>query len=174
MTGTPGGQLSWSDKVEKLTIGSLDNVHLTVEAQYNPRELQIDKQISWQQPSCLPGTEGARDGDQDEVEVTSAPTRSMSVNLLFDGFEDHRSVQPEIDKLETLSSIQEPGSKKQPLRRPHHCVVTWGVAGTKAFCCVIDSLTVKMTMFAPGGAPLRATCTVKLREVHVLSKLGAT
>ncbi len=31
----------------KLWIGSLDNPGIVVEAQYNPKELQIDKQIPW-------------------------------------------------------------------------------------------------------------------------------
>ena len=36
---------------------------------------------------------------------------------------------------------------------------------------MIESLSTKLTMFAPNGTPLRATCTVKLKEVHVLAKL---
>ena len=95
----------------------------------------------------------------------------MSIELLFDGYESHRSVQPEIDQLEQLSSIRDPGSPDETLRRPHYCVVTWGAAGTRPFRCVIETLTTRVTMFAPDGAPLRATCTVKLKEVNVLAKL---
>jgi hypothetical protein len=173
---SPGGARSgkpaprWHDKVEKLTIGSLDNTALNVVAQYNPKELQFEKQIQWKTPERLPGGQVPRDGDNDEVELNSAPTRSVSIELLFDGYEEHRSVQPEIDKLEVLSSVRVPGSKDTALRRPHHCVVTWGSGGTRPFRCVIESLSTKLTMFAPGGEPLRATCTVKLKEVDVLSK----
>jgi hypothetical protein len=166
---TAGGRV-WSPRVEQLMIGSLDDVRLTVVAQYNPRELQIDKQIPWQQPARLPSAEGARDGQHGEVEITAAPTRSTSIELLFDGYEAHRSVQPEIDKLERLSSIRDPGSPDEARRRPHHCVVTWGAAGTRPCRCVIETLTTRVTMFAPDGAPLRATCTVKLKEVNVLAK----
>ena len=36
---------------------------------------------------------------------------------------------------------------------------------------MIESLSTKLTMFAPNSTPLRATCTVKLKEVYVLAKL---
>jgi hypothetical protein len=167
----------WDANVEKLAIGSLDNTPLTVVAQYNPKELQIEKAIQWGKPERVPGSRVARDGEQDEAEMTAAPTRSITVELLFDGYEEHKTVQPEIDKLEVMSSVRVPGSKEAALRRAHHCVVTWGTKGTRPFRCVIESLITKITMFAPNGAPLRATCTVKLKEVSVLSKMdepGAT
>jgi len=75
---------------------------VTVVAQYNPRELQFDKQIPWQKPERLRAGNVPRDGRDDEVELTHAtPTRSVTIELLFDGtYEQHRSVQPEVDKLE--------------------------------------------------------------------------
>jgi hypothetical protein len=160
----------WGDKVEKLYFGSLDAPDCTIVAQYNPKELQIDKQIQWKKPERVPGSHPGAVED-DEVELTTAPTRTMNLELLFDGFEDHRSVQPEIDMLETMSSIREPGSKHAYLRRAHHCVVAWGsVDGARRFRCVIDSLSTKVTMFSPKGQPLRATCTMKLQEVKMLAK----
>jgi hypothetical protein len=160
----------WPDKVEKLYFGSLDVPACTIVAQYNPKELQIDKQISWKKPERVPGSHPGAVQD-DEMELTVAPTRTMNLELLFDGFEEHRSVQPEIDMLETMSSIREPGSKHAYLRRAHHCVVAWGsVDGARRFRCVIDSLSTKVTMFSPKGEPLRATCTMKLTEVKMLAK----
>jgi hypothetical protein len=95
----------------------------------------------------------------------------MNLELLFDGFEDQRSVQPQIDMLEKLSSIRKPGSKHAYLRRAHHCVVAWGSTdGARRFRCVIESLSTKVTMFSPQGEPLRATCTMKLKEVKMLAK----
>jgi hypothetical protein len=51
-------------------------------------------------------------------------------------------------------------------------VVIWGPSSARQFRCVIDSLTTKLTMFAPNGEPLRATCTMKLTEVTVLETDG--
>jgi hypothetical protein len=168
-----GEQKPWSDKVEKLYFGSLDRPDLTVVAQYNPKELQIDKQIQWKQPERIPGSHpGAVEDDQ--LELPAAPTRSMNLELMFDGFEDQRSVQPQIDLLEELSSIREPGSKHAYLRRAHHCVVAWGgVDGARRFRCVIESLSTKVTMFSPKGLPLRVTCSMKLKEVKMLAKTDA-
>lgn len=165
-----GEDKRWGDKIEKLYFGSLDVPDFTVVAQYNPKELQIDKQIQWKKPDRL---QGGHPGsvDDDELELPTAPTRSMTLELLFDGFEEHRSVQPEIDMLENMSSIREPGSKHAYLRRAHHCVVAWGgLDGARRFRCVIDALSTKVTMFSPKGLPLRAMCTLKLQEVKMLAK----
>jgi hypothetical protein len=83
------------------------------------------------------------------MELTAAPTRTMNLELLFDGFEHHRSVQPQIDMLEHMSSIREPGAKRAYMRRAHHCVVAWGsIDGARRFRCVIESLSTKVTMFS--------------------------
>jgi len=37
------------------------------------------------------------------------------------------------------------------------------------FKCVIESLSVKYTMFSDQGVPLRATCTVKLKEADTVT-----
>jgi hypothetical protein len=163
-------QKPWGDRIEKLYFGSLDVPDLTVVAQFNPKELQIEKQIQWKQPERIQGShEGAV--EDDGLELPTAPTRSMSLDLLFDGFEDQRSVQPQIDMLEELSSIRKPGSSHAYLRRAHHCVVAWGgVDGGRRFRCVIESLVTKVTMFSPKGQPLRATCSMKLKEVKMLAK----
>ncbi|TMQ23295.1 MAG: hypothetical protein E6J91_00245 [Deltaproteobacteria bacterium] len=171
MMNTARRRLTWSAKLEKLTIGSLDNHRLHVVAQYNPKDLQIDKQVSWLTHNRWPVDERRKDNQQADVEINQAPSRSMSIELLFDGYEEHRSIQPEIDKLEELSSLQPPRSKNGPRLRPHYCVVTWGVAGARPFRYVIESLSTKVMMFAPSGAPLRVACTVKLKEVHMMSKL---
>jgi hypothetical protein len=82
---TGRGMASWGQKVEKLAIGSLDNSRLTVVAHYNPKEIQIDKEVPWQQHNSWPTAERSRANQQDDAESNSTPTRSMSVELLFDG-----------------------------------------------------------------------------------------
>jgi hypothetical protein len=162
-------QKPWGAKVEKLYFGSLDKPKLTVVAQFNPKELQVDKQIPWKEPPRIQGSHGKI--EEDPLELPSAPTRSMNLELLFDGFEEQRSVQPQIDVLEELSSIRDAGSKDAFMRRAHHCVLAWGSTdGARRFRCVIESLATKVTMFSPQGEPLRAMCTMKLKEVKMLSK----
>jgi hypothetical protein len=159
----------------KLWLGSLDDAHLEVTAQYNPKEIQIDKQITWEEHKSRdnrnsqsqggrPNTDGS---GQSDLGFNGAPPRSMSIELLFDGYETNTSVESDIRALEEMASVQGPAPppNEQDKRRPHHCVLTWG-SDMRPFRCVIDSLTVKYQMWNRSGVPVRATCTVKLKEAR--------
>jgi hypothetical protein len=163
----------------KLWIGSIDNPQIEVRAQYNPKELQIDKQLSWGDHKAKvdktgPDQRGKADdkSQQGDLELTGAPTRSMSIELLFDSFESGGSVEPDVRVLEALSSVRDPGSTEPEMRRSHHCLVVWGAsgAGMRPFKCVIESLSVKYTMWDHSGTPKRATCTVKLKEAQFMAR----
>jgi hypothetical protein len=156
-----------------VAIGSVDEgeENLTVVAQYNPKELQIDKNIPWQknsQPNQSP-TAGI------QLEFTGAEGRSMSLELLFDGYESGdgkiaatgKTVLQTVNELNRLASPRDSKSSDENMRRPHQCVVVWGKAIAKTtFHCVIEQLSIKYTMFSDQGEPLRATCTVKLKEAN--------
>jgi hypothetical protein len=98
----------------------------------------------------------------------------MSVEMLFDGYEGGSRgsvhVTAQIAILETLARVRKPDSSDEKMRRPHHCVVSWGVAGMPTFKCVIENLSTKYSMFSSDGKPLRATCTVKLKEAARVDK----
>jgi hypothetical protein len=64
--------------------------------------------------------------------------------------------------------VLSPGDADETKRRPHLCVVKWGATVPK-FTCVIESLSAKYTMFSDAGVPLRATCTVKLKEADTVT-----
>src|SRR4051812_4494508 len=108
----------------KVSITSIDT-GLSVSAQYNPKELQVDRTIPWQ-----PHEQGNADGLQ--LEFTGAQGREMSLELLFDGYENAgttssgKTVADLIKDLTTLASVRDATSTTDDLRRPHHCVVTWG------------------------------------------------
>ncbi|HEY4180474.1 MAG TPA: hypothetical protein VGM90_26705 [Kofleriaceae bacterium] len=162
--------MSFEPANKKLSIGSIDDHGISVTAQYNPKELQVDKTVPWSKvnQSNQSNNEGVH------LEFTGAEGRSMTVELLFDGYEKNASVAGEIEKLEKLASVRIPTSKKGDERRPHRCTVSWGDQGLPRFDCVIESLSTKYTMFSSGGAPLRATCTVKLKEANVVSMAKAS
>ncbi len=83
--------MSFEPAKAKLTIGSLDDQGLTVRAQYNPKELQVDQAVPWKKPDSAnkTGTQGENSGGGDDggiaLEFTGAVGRSMSVEMLFDG-----------------------------------------------------------------------------------------
>jgi hypothetical protein len=161
----------------KLWIGSLDNPEIEVRAQYNPKELQIDKQVPWGDHKARSGGKTEKDrSKQSDLEFNGAPKRSMTIELLFDTYELRgKSIEPDIRRLEEMSSVVNAMAPGPELRRPHHCIVAWGDTnvGMRPFRCVIDSLVVKYTMWDHAGMPVRATCTVKLTEAHKMAGANA-
>ena len=149
----------------KISIGSLDEAGISVDAQYNPKELQIDKSVPWQKHNKA-------NANGLQLEFTGAEGRTMSIDLLFDGYEEKASIQDSVAVLETLATVREPNSTEDDKRRPHHCVVVWGTVmggGDNKFKCVIEQISTKYTMFSQDGVPLRATVTLKLKEAERVS-----
>jgi hypothetical protein len=164
----------------KLTLGSVDDPNIEVVAQYNPKELQIDKNVPWQKHNQANKTGSQKKPDDPgkvHLEFTGAEGRSLQIELLFDQYEkkdrgsDGKStVATLIGTLETLATVRDANSSVEDMRRPHLCVLTWGTEnGMPSFRCVIESLSTKYNVFDKDGTPLRATCTVKLKEADILS-----
>jgi hypothetical protein len=152
--------MSFEKPSSKISIGSLDGGP-SIEAQFNPKELQIDKTVPWQKHP-------KENANGLQLEFTGAEPRTMSLELLFDGFENNSSVAGKIKDLETLATVRNPeGDDEQ--RRPHHCVVVWGTVIPNKFQCVIEQMSTKYTMFSKDGKPLRATVTLKLKEADRVS-----
>ena len=154
---------NFENSAAKVSIISLDT-NATVEAQYNPKELQIDKNVPWTK------TSQANKSNETGIslEFTGAEGRSLTLELLFDGYEEGKSVKGKVDTLNDLASVWQPGEKDETKRRPHFCKIAWG-STISEFKCVIESLSVKYTMFSESGDPLRATCTVKLKEADTVT-----
>jgi hypothetical protein len=149
----------------KISIGSLDEAGIGVDAQYNPREFTIDKSVPWQKHNKA-------NANGLQLEFTGAEGRTMDLIMLFDGYEEKASIRDKVAILETLAAVREPNSTEDDKRRPHHCVVVWGTVmggGDNKFKCVIEHISTKYTMFSPEGAPLRATVTLKLKEAERVS-----
>lgn len=140
---------------KKLTIVSLDSPKIRVTAQFNPKEISIDKSVPWSK-------HGNAKSDAPELEFTNGENRSMSLELFFDGYEKKKSVLPDVEKLHSMSKIRE-GVSKESEKHPPQVLLTWGPNFPK-FSGVIESLSTKYTMFLEDGTPVRATCTLKIKE----------
>lgn len=156
--------------IAKLTIGSLDDVNLTVFAQYNPREIAQKRSYKWddQKPVDKQLISG-------ELSYGGVQAGTMSVELLFDGVEtdgivDKKPIGQVVEDLKCMGRSRNPRSTLDDERRPHHCIVAWGFNRGRAneaipsFPCVIESIDVKYQVFSPTGKVLRATVTVGLKE----------
>ncbi|HEY5951033.1 MAG TPA: hypothetical protein VIV40_36325 [Kofleriaceae bacterium] len=176
----------------RISIKSADepkNDKLIVTAQYNPSQLEIKRTISWAKPAeANKKNQKKKQEPGIHLEFGGTEGRTMTLELLFDAYEQPTkkedagskgtpgfflpSITEQIATLETLASVRNlKPDAKEDLRRPHQCMVTWGdMFGTEGngFVCVIDSLTTKYTMFDSKGTPLRATCTVSLKEANFL------
>jgi hypothetical protein len=91
VTGSPTYELRTSQS--QTHHRRLDDQGLTVRAQYNPKELQVDQAVPWKKPDSAnkTGTQAENSGGGDDGgiarEFTGAEGRSMSVEMLFDGYE---------------------------------------------------------------------------------------
>ena len=163
----------------KLYIGSHDDdVQAKVVAQYNPKDLTIDKKVPWSKHSYTnKGNDMASKGrGHIAYEFTGAEGRTVTLELLFDAFGDASNsvdVPAQVALLEKLAAVKDPSSPDEDKRRPPLCIVAWGEAGLPSFTCVITQLTTKYTVFNDKGYPLRATCTVMLQEADSLSTKDA-
>lgn len=162
----------------KLTIASVD-ADLSVAAYFNPKELQIDQGITWTEHE----SPQAQDVGLQVVEFGGVGMPTLKVELLFDGAERKGQLDParygkeatvtsQIDLLKLLASPIDPYSSDEELRRPHFCVLTWGFAGSElsGLRCVIESISVKYTMFAHDGTVLRAVVTLGLKQADRVAR----
>jgi hypothetical protein len=143
--------LSWP-VVAKLRITALEGGHQAevFEAQFNPKEIEVDRTFPWLYHRLAPGA----------LQYLGFEPARVSFALLFDGVEQSKSVQPRLDTLQRLSSVDD------TLHHPPRVKVAWGSAAgaMPTFDGVIEAVSVHYLKFAGNGVPLRATATVKLIE----------
>jgi hypothetical protein len=142
----------------KCRIQNLDNKDF-VEAYFNPKELAIEKQVPWNKHKTSKGNNPV-------LEFTDAEPKKLSVELLFDTFESRQNVYSQfVEKLESMTLIVDDKKKRPPM-----CIFLWGKAFS--FMGVIEGLSTKYTMFLKDGTPVRATCTVTMKQADSLTTGG--
>ena len=151
----------------KLTIVNLDELvsrdkpSKGLEAQYNPKEIQIDHQVKW-----TPST--TNQGDHPEMTFGGGNARSLQIELFFDTYADYEDGKPKDVHVMYVSKLQElmlvmSTSRGEGMQRPPRVQLLWG-DDLPRFIGVIESVSTKYTMFLPDGTPCRCTCSVKFKE----------
>ena len=98
----------------KLRITALDGEHQgeVLEAQSNPKEIEVDRTIPWLYHRLVPGV----------LQYLGFEPARMSFELLVDGVKQSKSVQPQLDRLHLLSSVD------RALHHPPRVTVALGSA----------------------------------------------
>jgi hypothetical protein len=147
---------------QKLSIHSLEGSRIVVTAMFNPKELSVDKSVAWTRSA-------GSSADPPALEFTGAEGRSMSFDLMFDGFETGTDVSAAyVENLFKLASVQD-SAGAEDRQRPPKVSVRWASGKLPEFQGVIESVSTKYTMFLPDGTPVRATCRVTVREASRVS-----
>ena len=119
-----------------------------INALFNPTQYGIDKsnQIA---EIAIPGLQSPI------LQYVHGNTRSLSMDLYLDTYEEQTDVRDSSDQIYGLLAI-DPDTHVPPL-----CMVTWG---DFMFQGVLDHVSGKFTLFLADGTPVRATLSVVFKE----------
>ena len=133
--------------LEKAKIINADK-NETIDVLFNPKEYSIQKSVQWE-PHKAPGL------DLPEQQFTSGNPAVLTVELFFDTYETKDDVKAKYtDKLLKLATVDE------TIHRPPLVMFTWG---SQKFKGVIESLSLRYTMFLPSGKPCRAVANLSIK-----------
>jgi LysM repeat protein len=122
---------------------------------FNPKEYSVQKSVQWE-PHKSPGL------DLPEQQFTSGNPAVLSVELFFDTYEEKTDVRKtHTDKVMGLTLV-DPDKHRPPL-----VMFQWG---TFKFKGVVESLTMRYTMFASSGTPCRAVASMTIKEAQTAAE----
>jgi hypothetical protein len=115
---------------------------------FNPNQYGIDKSNLIAEAG-IPGLEAPI------LQYVHGNTRTLSMDLFFDTYEERADVRKHTDQVYNLLLI-DPHTHVPPI-----CTITWG---RFTFCGVLDHVSGKFTLFLADGSPARATLSVVFKE----------
>ena len=138
--------------------GSQIGQHLgSIPFQFNPKELSISKAAKWERKTAR----GAKTAGPPEF--TGADPCKMTLEMFFDA--SGTQADTVVASVEKLFSCCTPTAQStgQNKAMPPLVVFNWG--SVSSFAAYISQVSVKYTLFAANGIPLRATASVTLEEM---------
>lgn len=127
---------------------------------FNPKEYSLDKSVGWDAEKAF--------SDAPNPEFKQPSPMSLGVTLQFDTYEERVSVRDKwVRRIEALTMMKKQLTSKATAQekkdnRPPTILFVWG---RFVFKGVVESLSQKYTMFLSDGTPVRAECTLKIRNV---------
>ncbi len=166
--GSSSGLVYYEKYREKDWLGS-------IEALFNPQELQIDRSVNWE----TIGGEAVGEETTIEQQFRTIAPQSMSIDLFFDSYERHKkgllgalpSINPfpkpnATDVRKYTKKLVKLAQVNEELHRPPLCKLEWGKFDN-LFVGVLTQLSQKFTMFMPNGMPVRATVSCSFIEHEI-------
>jgi hypothetical protein len=137
--------------------GALGSSRGTIEFQFNPKELSLQKAAKWERQTSRTNSQAG------PPEFKGAQPCKMTLAMFFDGTRaDSGNVVHRVEELLELC-VPTPESLRDKKAVPPLVVFRWG--GLSGFAGFITSVDVKYTLFAGDGHPLRAQCNVTIEEM---------
>jgi hypothetical protein len=135
----------------------------TIDFQFNPNELTVRRHADWSMDWAVGFQRGVL------ANFKGADPARMSVDIFLDGTaQGSKPVQPQVELLLSCCEVYLPSIlTRRP--SPPWVRLSWGSFSTVQFIAYVDDASAKYTLFSPSGEPLRATCTMSLVEVAVLT-----
>jgi len=134
----------------KAKIEDVDDVGLSLEVCFNPKEYTFTKVAPWSEHNI-------QGFDAPKYEWTSGQAMMLNVELFFDAYEaEERDVRQWTDKLEVMQLVN------PDLHRPPILLFVWGEK--LQFKCVLRNLALRFTMFLDDGTPVRAVANCQFME----------
>lgn len=140
----------------KAHIMALEPPGTTVFFMFNPSKYTVSRNIMWS-----PGNQ--KGVDVPDTDFVRGQGRTIKLELFADEYETGGTVLDFVEKLESLTLVNQANAKDGRKARPPQVLFGWG--GAPKFKVVITSLNVTYTLFHPDGRPARATINLGLQEV---------
>lgn len=125
--------------------------------QFNPAEITIVKRTTW-------SAKEAKGKNAPQQRFQAGQPATMALSIVVDSTSTGASVTTITDQLLELVTVQPTGStadQTAAAARPPLVTFVWGITSFKA---VVEQLTIKYTLFARSGKPLRARCDMSLKQ----------
>lgn len=129
----------------------------TIPFQFNPKEVTITKSARWgREPAKAAKSAGP-------VEFSGADPCKLSLEMFFDATGNHDGSV--VSAVELLLRCCVPTEKARDTDKPSPVLVVFEWGKIRSFPAFVTQVSVKYTLFAADGTPIRASCSVSLEEM---------
>lgn len=123
---------------------------------YNPKEFSYKKAAKWDTKPAKGAKKAA------PPQFTGAEPMALTVEVFLDAYETGADITTQID---LLVSCCVPLDDTIRGKKPSPPWIQFGWGNMVHLTAYVESVDVKCTMFKPDGTPIRATCTVAMKEI---------